>query len=108
MATIESPIIGQTDARDALVKAQIAKWSPMYALLGDQGMDFDTRFTIVDMENAIRETVREIQNQMVEPLHDFANTLWSNENGGYDGRISAVRSQGRRLITAVEGIVGNS
>ena len=108
MATIESPIIGQSDARDALVKAQIAKWSPAYALLGEAGRGDETPYSIVDMENAIRETVREIQNQMIEQLHDFANTLWSNENGGYDGRISAVRSQGRRLITAVEGIVGNS
>ena len=102
-----APKLTQTEARDAIVSALVAKWDPSYALVGQHSTTVDdARFTIVDMESAIREAVTEIQNRLAPKLDQFANTLWSNENGGTNGRIAKLRTDAHELIAVADEIVG--
>jgi hypothetical protein len=50
--------------------------------------------------------VKEIQNQIGPSLDDFAAVLWSNENGGHDGRLSELRRAGRAVVTETDKILG--
>ena len=102
-----APKLTQTEARDAIVSPLVAKWDPSYALVGQHSTTVDdARFTIVDMESAIREAVTEIQNRLAPKLDQFANTLWSNENGGTAGTISKLSTDAHALIAVADEIVG--
>jgi hypothetical protein len=94
----------QTEARKAIVSSLVAKWDPAYALTGSY--DEAPRFTIVDMESAIDEAVKQIQDRLAAPLDHLSNTLWSSETGGTNGSLPKLRASARDLIDAADQITG--
>lgn len=97
----------QTEARKAIVSSLVAKWDPSYALVGQHSTTVDDhRFTIVDMESAIDEAVKQIQDRLAAPLDHLSNTLWSSETGGTNGRLPKLRASARDLIDAADQITG--
>ena len=87
----------QTEARDAIVQGIVSKY---------RAEDGEPTFTILDMQMAVEEAVSQIQKRLAPKLDQFANTLWSNENGGTAGKISKLRTDAHELIAVADEIVG--
>ena len=92
-----APKLTQTEARDAIVQGIVSKY---------RAEDGEPTFTILDMQMAVEEAVSQIQKRLAPKLDQFANTLWSNENGGTNGRIAKLRTDAHELIAVADEIVG--
>jgi hypothetical protein len=96
--------MSQSEAREALALALTQQWMPRYNPNSDE--DYHTDYSIEDMRSMATEAIKLVQDVLGDAVDQLSGTLWSNENGGTDGRLPNLRRDAHKLIDQADKILG--